>query len=359
LLHEFGLHEFRLHEFGWDARVAALYDDLVGADAPRFVPGRVVRVERAACVVATADGDTLARAEVLPAVGDWVALEVRDGVATLHGVTARWSELARRDPDAPRAQVLAANIDLVLVTVPGDRPSAARVERETVLAWDSGARPVVVLTKADVAPPDLAARLEARLVGVDVVVTSSVTGEGVDAVADLLAPGRTAVLLGPSGAGKSTLANALLGEARLDVGAERAADARGRHTTTNRELVVLPRGGMLVDTPGLRSLGLLGNEAIAAAFSDIDDLAASCRFRDCAHDGEPGCAVQAAVDGGALSAARLDSFRKLEREAAFERRRVDPVARQAEQQRWKKVHKAMRRAPGRRDERRERGGGRR
>jgi ribosome biogenesis GTPase / thiamine phosphate phosphatase len=346
-----------LDELGWDARVAALYDDLVGDDAHRYVPGRVVRVERSACVVVTDGGEHLARASVLPAVGDWVALEVHHDDAAVLGWTVRWSELARRDPNLARPQVLAANVDLVFMTVPGDRPSVARVERETVLAWDSGARPVVVLTKSDLAPPDLAARLEARLVGVDLVVTSTVTGEGVGEIAGLLAPHRTAVLLGPSGAGKSTLVNALLGEERLATGDVRAGDARGRHTTTTRELVVLPGGGVLIDTPGLRSLGLLGDEAVSAAFGDVEELAASCRFRDCAHDGEPGCAVQAAVDDGTLDPARLESFRKLEREAAFERRRDDPVARQAEQQRWKQVHKDLRRAPPRPDERRDRGGG--
>jgi ribosome biogenesis GTPase len=348
-----------LEAFGWDARVAALYDHLVGDDEAALRPGRVVRVERNACLVVTEAGEVLARFPVLPAVGDWVALETRADAVTVWGTVARWSELARRDPDTAQRQVLAADVDLVLVTVPGDRPSPTRVERETVLAWESGARPVVVLTKADLAPPDLAARLEERLVGVDVIVTSSVTGEGVGELAALLAPGRTAVLLGPSGAGKSTLVNALVGEPRLGTGAVRTADARGRHTTTARELVVLPQGGILVDTPGLRSLGLLGDDGIAAAFVDVDDLAADCRFNDCAHDGEPGCAVGAAVAEGRLDAARVASYRKLQREVAFERRRVDPVARQAEAQRWKQVHKAMRRAPGKEDPRRERHGGRR
>ena len=177
------------------------------------------RVERTACLVATDDGERLASFSELPAVGDWAALELHDDAVVVRGVVPRWSELARRDPDTDTRQVLAANVDLVLVTVPGDRPSVTRVERETVLAWESGARPVVVLTKADLAAPGLAEELEGRLVGVDVLVTSSVTGDGVTAVGDLLAPNRTAVLLGPSGAGKSTLVNALLGWDRLDTGA--------------------------------------------------------------------------------------------------------------------------------------------
>jgi ribosome biogenesis GTPase len=353
-----------LELLGWDARVAALYDDLVtGGDAPvdpelglrRLRPGRVVRVERSACIVAVGDDDSdvLASASTLPAVGDWVAVEVRDDDAVVRGIAARWSELARRDPDTDLAQVLAANVDLVLITAPGDRPSVARVERETVLAWESGARPVVVLTKSDLAEAGLGDELADRLVGVDVVVTSSTRGEGVDDVAALLTPHRTAVLLGPSGAGKSTLVNALLGEERMATGDVRVSDSRGRHTTTTRQLVLVPSGGVLIDTPGLRSLGLLGDEGIAAAFTDIEDLASSCRFNDCAHDGEPGCAVKDAVARGTLRADRLDAFHKLQADAAFERRRTDPAARRAQQQQSKTIHKAYRNMPTKRDSRRD------
>jgi len=299
--------------FGWDARVAALFDDLVADDARALVPARVTRVERAACLVATDGGELLASAATLPAVGDWVALERRDDDTVVVAVAPRWSELARADPDGGR-QVLAANVDLVLITVPGDRANPARVERESVLAWDSGARPVAVVTKGDVADPGLAAELARRLLDVDVVVTSSVTGEGLDALVALLAPAQTAVLLGPSGAGKSTLVNAILGEDRLATTAVRASDARGRHTTTHRELVVVPSGGVLIDTPGLRSLGLMGDGGIALAFADIEELAGGCRFNDCAHDAEPGCAVLAAVADGSLAAERLSSYQKLRHE---------------------------------------------
>ena len=189
---------------------------------------------------------------------------------------------------------------------PGDRPSAARVERETILGWESGAQPVVILTKADLAPPGYAAELRARLVGVDVIVTSVPAGLGVDQLAATLRPCRTAVFLGPSGAGKSTLVNTLLGEDRLATGAVRDDDRRGRHTTSSRELVLIPTGGVLIDTPGVRTLGLGSVEAgLDAAFADLVALAADCRFSDCAHNGEPGCAVEAAVAAGDLDAARF------------------------------------------------------
>lgn len=303
-----------LTAFGWDARVAERFDELTLDTARALVAGRVARVERSSCLVALGARDIVASAATLPAVGDWVAIdELGDGAAVVD-VIERWSELARRDPDTGQRQVLAANVDLVLMTVPGDRPNPARVERESVLAWESGARPVAVVTKGDVASPELRGDLERRLHDVDILVTSSVTGEGLDAVVALLAPGRTAVLIGPSGAGKSTLVNAILGEDRLATGAVRGSDARGRHTTTSRELVVVPGGGVLVDTPGLRSLGLLGDDGIALAFAEIEALAEGCRFADCTHDHEPGCAVIAAVAGGSLATERLVSYRKLVRE---------------------------------------------
>lgn len=299
-----------LTSFGWDSRVAERFEQLALDDASTLVAGRVARVERSSCLVATGARDVVVSATTLPAVGDWVAIaELDGGDAAVVGVIERWSELARRDVDTGQAQVLAANVDLVLMTVPGDRPNLARVERESVLAWESGARPVVVVTKGDVAAPELRADLERRLHDVDVIVTSSVNGDGLDAVVALLAPSRTAVLIGPSGAGKSTLVNAILGEDRLATGAVRDSDGRGRHTTTSRELVVVPSGGVLVDTPGLRSLGLIGDEGIALAFADIEELARGCRFADCAHDHEPDCAVIAAVADGSLQRERLASYR--------------------------------------------------
>jgi ribosome biogenesis GTPase len=204
----------------------------------------------------------------------------------------------------------------------------------------------VLVTKDDLPGAGaLVEALRARLVGVDVLPTSALDHDGIDALAARLAPDRTAVVLGPSGAGKSTLINALLGEDRLATGAVREEDARGRHTTTTRELVVLPGGGVVIDTPGLRSLGLGADRDVGmrAAFADIEALAASCRFRDCAHDAEPGCAVRGAVDAGALDPDRFASYTKLARELAHEERRVDPAAAREQRDHWKRIHKAVRR----------------
>ncbi len=324
-----------LHHVGWSDRVEALFS-AVGGDA--FEPARVVGRERGWCSVATPTGERSLEVSGL-AVGDWVAL---DGDA-VREMLPRWSELARLGPEGNR-QVLATNIDLVLIAAPADRLSLARVEREVVVAWESGARPMVVLTKVDVAPPGVADELTTRLVTVDVLATSAVTGEGIDDVRAALPHPVTAALLGPSGSGKSTLVNALLGEERLAVGAVREQDARGRHTTTSRRLVPLPSGGSLVDMPGLRSLGTdAGEDAIAATFTEIDALAAQCRFADCAHETEPGCAVLAAEQAGDLDPARLASYRKLLLETEAEQRRVDPVSRQEQTRLWKERTKALRR----------------
>lgn len=324
-----------LLDVGWSDRVQALFSTVL---VDGVVPARVVGRERGWCRVATPTGERDVEVAGL-AVGDWVAL---DG-DTIGDVLPRWSELARIGPDGHR-QVLAANLDVVLIAAPADRLSVARVEREIVVAWESGARPIVVLTKLDVATPEVVDELTTRLATVDVLATSTVTGEGIDAVRAALPHPITGALLGPSGAGKSTLINALLGEERLAVGAVREQDARGRHTTSSRRLVPLPSGGSLVDMPGLRSLGTdASDDAVAATFPEIDELAGRCRFADCAHDTEPGCAVLAAEEAGELDPARLESYRKLMRETAFERRRVDPVARQEETKVWKSRTKELRR----------------
>ena len=275
-------------------------------------------------------------------VGDWVRVHI-DDTSTVTQVAPRWSELARRDPTGV-TQVLAANVDLVLVAAPADRISFARVEREVAVGWDSGARPVVLLTKSDLDVDGVGIRLRDRLVGVDVLDVSAVSGDGAEAVAGLLRPTHTGVLRGPSGAGKSTLVNLMAGVAVAATGPVREADRRGRHVTTSRELRVLPAGGVLIDTPGLRSLSLPEDHGgVAAAFPDIEEWAGNCRFRDCAHEQEPGCAVIAALEAGALDAARLDNYRKLRREGDFQRRRDDPVAAHEARMVWKQRAKAARR----------------
>jgi ribosome biogenesis GTPase len=320
-----------LGPLGWSNRVQALYGDLLadrdvehqGGDVE---PGRVVRVERSGAIVARPDGsEQLLASPVQAAVGDWVV--VADG--EIREVLPRWSSLIRADPVGVGEQILAANVDLVAVTAPADRLSPARVERELAVGWESGARPLVVLTKADLAPPGLIEELRARLAGVDVLSTSASSGDGVDELRAALRPSRTLVFLGPSGAGKSTLANALVGADVLATGEVRDGDRRGRHTTTSRHLLAVPGGGVLIDTPGIRSLGLTGDEGIELAFPDIEDLAARCRFRDCAHGSEPGCAVIAAVGDGTLDPARLANYMKLLAEMASVARRTDPVVRRA------------------------------
>lgn len=326
-----------LTAYGWSPRVEALYRTQQAPDTAR--PGRVTRVERGAVVVADATGAEHPHPpHPAAAVGDWVVL---DG-GRLAAVVPRWSSLDRQAPEAGTVQVLAANVDLVLVAVPADRPSLARVEREVLLAWESGARPVVVLTKADLAPAGLLESIATRVIGVEVVATSTAGGGGVAEVASLCAPDRTAALLGPSGAGKSSLTNALLRQDRQATGGVRQDDRRGRHTTSARSLLPLPGGGVVIDTPGLRSLGLVGGEQVDRAFPDIDELAAGCRFGDCAHGGEPGCAVTTATAEGGLSEDRLASYRKLVREAAAERARANPVARRDAERAWKQRAKDAR-----------------
>ena len=293
-----------------------------------------------------------------PAVGDWVDLAPKradggDDRAVITAIQPRRSAFVRSAADASRRtagnladeQVLAANVDVAFLVAGLDHDfNLRRLERYLAVAWSSGVRPVVVLNKADIAL-DLDQRLldvESVAPAVPIVVLSALTGEHVTDLLAQLAPGQTAVVLGSSGVGKSTLVNALLGEQRQATAAVREDDSRGRHTTTHRELFVLPGGAMLIDTPGIRAIEVAGaDDGVASAFDDITDLALSCRFSDCLHDGEPGCAVRAALDDGRLSADRLSSLRKLERELAHAERKGDARARAAETKRWKSIHKAV------------------
>jgi ribosome biogenesis GTPase len=249
--------------------------------------------------------------------------------------------------------VVAANVDVVLVVVAIDRPlNPASAERALALVWESGAAPVLVLNKADLSPdPEREADAAAAVApGVPAHLASARDGAGLDAVAAHLGPGRTGAVVGPSGAGKSTLVNRLLDAEAQATGDVREWDRRGRHTTTSRELVRLPAGGVLIDTPGMREMGMWDAEAgLDSVFADIEALAASCAFRDCAHASEPGCAVRGAVAEGTLDPRRLQSWVKLRRELAWQERRHDLQARLAEQRRWKRLARAHRR----RDEDRE------
>lgn len=322
-----------LAPLGWDPARAA---ELAALGRDGAVPARVGRVDRGGALALAVAGPVRVEADGL-VTGDWVAL----AHGRLHAVLERRTLLARRA--AGRAgvpQPIAANVDVVVVVQGLDRPLRdRRLHRALALAWDAGARPLVALTKADLddEAPSRALAAEAAL-GVDVLAVSAARGEGLAALAARAAPDRTLVLVGESGAGKSTLANALAGRDALATGVVRAGDAKGRHTTTARHLVPLPGGGALIDTPGVRELGLWGGEeGVAGAFADISRLAGGCRFSDCRHAGEPGCAVAAAAGAGDLDLRRLESFRDLAREAEAEARRADERGRRAHGRRQSKA----------------------
>ncbi len=284
-----------------------------------------------------------ARAADFPAVGDWVGVE--RGI--IHRRLERRGTVSRAAPGrAVDEQVIAANVDTIFLVTSLDQDlSARRLERYLTLVWDAGAVPVVLLNKSDLSENPLAEAnaLRARLPMVDVLPVSALHERGLDALTPYLGAAQTVALLGSSGVGKSMLVNRLAGSDVLKVGAISDAVGKGRHTTTSRHLIVLPGGALLIDTPGMRELQPWADEsAVDGAFDDISALAADCRFADCAHAGEPGCAVRAAVDAGGLDADRLENYRRLGREAAFEDRKRDPGAAAEHKRRWKQLHKAQR-----------------
>jgi ribosome biogenesis GTPase len=334
-----------LASLGWDSYFEAKFKPL---EADGLVPARVIADFGAEYLVQDAEGSTRATAgrhlrsdsTLLPAVGDWVGLLRRDPVASIHGVVERRTVFSRKAASLEsKQQVLAANVDVAFVVAAATDVNGRRIERYLTIAWQSGAVPIVLLTKADVAdsPEDLRAELEAVSMGTPVLVTSSVTGEGMDEITRRLQPARTGVLLGPSGSGKSTLINRIVGTDLMPTRLVHRS-GQGRHMTSHRQLVLLPGGGMIIDTPGLREAQLWeGEDGLGSLFEDIKELALRCRFADCGHRTEPGCAIKAALANGSLDAGRLESYRKLQRELRAIAAKSDVRIRAEDRRKWRLI----------------------
>jgi ribosome biogenesis GTPase len=346
-----------IENYGWSDLLAR---DFAAHASEGHIPGRITVQHRDSYLVVTDDGELrgkisgrlLHEAEEggYPAVGDWVALALNeaDGGATIHAVLPRRTAFVRRAviDSSQGFQVIAANIDVAFVVTSLNADlNARRIERYLAAAWQSGARPVVVLTKADLSddPQGLADEIATLAAGCLVLTVSARQGLGLDAVLAQLGAGETGVLIGSSGVGKSTLVNALLGEDRMAIDEIREGDDHGRHTTSHRQLILLPGGGLLLDTPGIREVGLVdAEEGVSLVFDDIERLIQDCRFNDCRHDNEPGCAIQAALESGVLDPARWDHFEKLGMEMAAAEAKAEQVAKNEERRRLVALQKGHR-----------------
>jgi ribosome biogenesis GTPase len=342
-----------LDELGFNAFFSTQFAEL---DRPDLMPARIAADGQSAwhlagCRAAVGELSGRLRAELeglaRPAVGDWVAIADGHERAVIHHLLERRTALVRRAAfSTAKSQVIAANLDLVCVVTSANRElNPRRIERYLTAVWDSGASPVVVLNKVDLVN-DAAPMIEviaSVALAVPIVQVSALTGAGLGDLHSYLGQGTAVGFVGSSGVGKSSLVNRLLGREAQSVNAIRDDDARGRHTTTRRELIVLPAGGVLVDTPGMRELGLTEDGGgFDATFADITELAAACRFSDCRHESEPGCAVQEALGSGAIDADRWASYRKLQREMAAFEARQNPVLAAERRREWKVINKSLR-----------------
>ncbi|HEY9615853.1 MAG TPA: ribosome small subunit-dependent GTPase A [Microcoleaceae cyanobacterium] len=347
-----------LAAFGWSDRQAHSFAPYCQQG---FTAGRVVSEHRHAYRLYTEQGEQMATVtgklrhqatgiQDFPAVGDWVVIQSRPTSATIHAILPRTSQFSRKVPgNTTEEQVIATNVDTVFLMsgLDGDF-NLRRIERYLILVWESGATPVIVLNKADLCLEleQRCADVEAIALGVPIIPLSAVHQQGIEQLTPYLQPGQTIALLGSSGVGKSTLTNLLKGEAVQAVQAVRPGDDRGRHTTTHRQLIVLPSGALMIDTPGMRELQVWsGVEALPETFTDIAALAQQCRFHNCHHDQEPGCAIQQALADGQLEAGRWVNYQKLQRELHYLTRQHDQRAALAEKERWKKIHKSLRQHP--------------
>ena len=349
-----------LNRLGWNPFFEAHFEPFRNRD---FLPARIALEHRRTYLVYGEHGELSAEVSGkfrndaaergrFPAVGDWAAIRSRpeEGKATIHALLPRKSSFSRKavlaggpayGPGKTEEQVLAANVDTAFLVsgLDGDF-NPRRIERYLTLVWDGGATPVIVLNKADVCTDigTYVAKVESVAWGVPIHPVSALENQGLDVLLEYLGRAKTGALLGSSGVGKSTLINAFLGEERQQVGAVRESDSRGRHITSHRELILLPGGGAIIDNPGLRELQLWGDEdGLKGAFSDIEELAGLCRFRDCGHQREPGCAIRQALEDGTLDPGRWQGYLKLKKELRFLTTRQDQKAHLAEKAKWKKI----------------------
>ncbi len=345
-----------LKNFGWSEAMQNTFSALYHQ---QLYPARICREDRGLYTLVTEEAERQAKVSGnfrhtvisrsdFPAVGDWVAVEVPDAVSRciIHGILPRFSQFSRKAPgSANEEQIVAANIDTAFLVSGLDHDfNSRRIERYLTLVYEAGVNPVILLNKVDL-ELDLASKIaetESIAYGVPVIAVSAKQGQGVEQIWEYLTPGSTGVLLGSSGVGKSSLINALLVQEKLKTSSVREADSKGRHTTTHRELVPLPNGAVLLDTPGMRELQLLASEsALASSFVEISELARDCRFRDCTHTDEPGCAVKAGVEAGILDLERYESYLRQRKEIKHNRVEQDIHLQKQEVNRWKAIHRSL------------------